>query len=439
MKISIHIAPNENESPTLPPITMRIYTLIAILFFSSLGLAQSQANYDESKVPKFTLPDVLTSFSGNPITNQTEWEENRRREILQFFEKQVYGKVPDRLDEYGFKLLEESNDAYGGKARRKQIAITLKKNKKTITYYMLIYLPKGNPTAPVFLGYNFYGNHTVTADPNVPITKAWVKNNEAFGITDNKASESSRGIRTHRWAIEKMLDNGFGLATIYYGEIDPDKNDFSDGVHSLFYRDGQTKPKTNEWGSISAWAFGLSKAMNYLESDVNISKVFVFGHSRLGKAALWAGATDKRFAGVISNNSGCGGAALSRRQFGETVAQINTSFPHWFADSFLKYDNNERTLPVDQHQLLALIAPRPLYIASAEEDKWADPKGEFLSTYYASSVYGLYGRKGITSKEMPKTNAPIQNTVAYHIRTGNHDVMDYDWENYIKWANTFVK
>ncbi|WP_245224971.1 acetylxylan esterase [Pseudozobellia sp. WGM2] len=420
---------------------MKNHFFFALLFLSAMALAQPEEsyNYDETKVPKFQLPDLLTSFSGNAIETQQQWEENRRFEILQFFEKQVYGKVPDRLDEYSFKLLEESNDAYGGKARRKQVAISLKKNKRTITYNMLIYLPKGNPTAPVFLGYNFYGNHTVTTDPKVPITEAWVSNNKTFGITDNKASENTRSVRTHRWAIEKMLDNGYGLATIYYGEVDPDKNDFSDGVHQLFYQEGQDKPKTNEWGSIAAWAFGLSKAMDYLENDGNISDVIVFGHSRLGKAALWAGATDKRFAGVISNDSGCGGAALSKRKFGETVERINTSFPHWFADSFKKYNDNERTLPVDQHQLLALMAPRPLYVASAVEDQWADPKGEFLSTHYASKVYELYGKEGVTATNMPDVEQPIQKTVAYHIRNGKHDVTDYDWEQYIVWAKTFTK
>tara|TARA_B100001750_G_scaffold248622_1_gene282768 strand:+ start:48281 stop:49537 length:1257 start_codon:yes stop_codon:yes gene_type:complete len=418
---------------------MNIRIIATILLFSAMSFAQSEANYDETKVPKFTLPDALVTFSGNHISDHVQWEADRRFEIFQFFERQVYGKVPGRLDEYSFKLIEESNDAYGGKARRKQVAISLKKNKKSITYNMLIYLPKGNPTAPVFLGYNFYGNHTVTSDPKVPLTKSWVPNNESFGIKDNKATEASRGVRQHRWAIEKMLDNGFGLATIYYGEVDPDKNDFSDGVHELFYTEDQTKPKTNEWGSIAGWAFGLSKAMDYLENDGNISNVVVFGHSRLGKAALWAGATDKRFAGVISNNSGCGGAALSKRKFGETVGKINTAFPHWFADSFLKYNDNEKTLPVDQHQLLALIAPRPLYVASAFDDRWADPKGEFLSAHYASKVYELYEKEGIATEQIPEVNQPLQHTVAYHIRTGKHDVTDYDWEQYITWAKAFIQ
>lgn len=420
-------------------LNMKIGYLILFFFSSAILLGQFEPNYDETKVPKFILPDVLTTFSGETIADTQQWKEKRRPEIVQFFEKQVYGKVPGKLDEFSFKLVEQSDGAFNGKARRKQVAIRLKKNGRTLDFNILMYLPKGKANAPIFLGYNFYGNHTVTSDPDVLITKAWTRNNDDFGISNNKATESSRGVRTNRWAIEKMLDNGFGLATIYYGEVDPDKNDFSDGLHALFYKEGQQQPKTNEWGSISAWAFGLSRAMDYLENDIDVSKVIVFGHSRLGKASLWAGVTDVRFSGVISNDSGCGGAALSKRQFGETVGRINTAFPHWFADSFEKYNENEETLPVDQHQLLALIAPRPLYVASAKEDEWADPRGEFLSAHHASSVYKLYGKDGIATPKMPAVDRPIQNTVAYHMRSGGHDVTDYDWEQYIAWAKTFVK
>ncbi|WP_317195293.1 glucuronyl esterase domain-containing protein [Zobellia barbeyronii] len=418
---------------------MKPLLLLTFALITSALAAQPEANYDETKVPKFLVPDPLTSFGGDAITDSKQWEENRKLEIYQFFEKQIYGKVPDLLDEYSFKVIEQDNNALGGKAQRKQIAVGLKKNNRSLNFNILLYLPTGNENAPVFLGYNFYGNHTVTNDPNVIITEAWSGNNEDFKISNNKATEASRGVRMNRWAIDKMLDKGYGVATVYYGEIDPDKNDFSDGLHSLFYEEGQTKPKTNEWGSIAAWAYGLSRAMDYLENDTNISSVIVFGHSRLGKAALWAGATDPRFAGVISNDSGCGGAALSKRKFGETIGQINTSFPHWFSESFKKYSNKEEMLPVDQHELLALIAPRPLYVASAVEDEWADPKGEFLSAQYATKVYELYDKKGISSTDVQEVNHPIKQTLAYHMRSGKHDVTDYDWDQYIAWAETFAK
>ncbi|WP_245967152.1 glucuronyl esterase domain-containing protein [Ulvibacterium marinum] len=414
---------------------------IILLFMTHFSSAQFEPNYDEAKVPVFPIPDLLTTFSGEIIKNSEDWNTERRPELLNFFEENVYGKVPGTLDNASFEVVERNENALNGKAHRKQIEVTLQKGSRSLQFNILLYLPKHKDKAPLFLGYNFFGNHTITTDLNVLVSKAWTMNNEKLGITANHATEASRGVRAHRWAIDKILDKGFGLAVIYYGEVDPDKNDFSDGLHTLFYSKGQKQPKANEWGSIAAWAFGLSRALDFLEKEkqVDASKVIAFGHSRLGKAALWAAATDERFAGVISNNSGCGGAALSKRKFGETVGRINTSFPHWFCDNFEKYNENEEALPIDQHQLLALIAPRPLYVASAEEDQWADPKGEFLSAHYTFPVYGLFGKEGITSQRMPEVNQPIQNTVAYHIRTGIHDVTDYDWEQYLIWAKKFIE
>lgn len=416
---------------------MKTYVLSACLLFALQTMnAQNIANYDESKVPEFDLPDPLTTFSNNKIRTSASWAEQRRPELIDFFESQVYGKVPGTADAIAFEVVEENNTVLNGLARRRQVKVTVRKNGKTLSYLILLYLPKKIAKAPIFIGYNFHGNHTVINDPAIIISEAWSLNNEAIGITNHTLTEESRGTRSNRWAVNKIIEAGYGLATIYYGEIDPDKNDFTDGLHSLFYTGDQKRPARDEWGAIGAWAWALSRAMDYLEksSEVDRSKVIVFGHSRLGKAALWAGAMDERFAGVISNDSGCGGAALSKRKFGETIAQINKTFPYWFSENFKKYSNAEEDLPVDQHELLALIAPRPLYVASAKEDEWADPKGEFLSAYYATSVYSLFGKKGIPSNEMPSVNSPIQNTVAYHIRTGQHDVTEYDWEQYIKWA-----
>ncbi|PHQ61246.1 MAG: acetylxylan esterase [Maribacter sp.] len=419
---------------------------LSLLFIVQMSNAQSKPehNYDESKVPEFQVPDPLTTFNGAKVSNSSQWLEDRRPELYSFFEENVYGKVPGKLDNISFEVIEHADNALNGMATRKQIRVTATKNNRSLNFTILLYLPKGQSKAPVFLGHNFLGNHTVNKDSNIIITKAWVKNTKRLGITDNRAKESSRGVRTNRWAIEKIIAKGFALATIYYGEIDPDKDveddldkgDFTDGIHPLFYEEGQQIPKANEWGSIAAWAWGLSRALDYFEtdSDIDATKVIAFGHSRLGKASLWAAATDQRFAAVISNNSGCGGAALSKRKFGETLGRINRVFPHWFSDSFNTYNNNEEALPIDQHQLLSLIAPRPLYVASAIEDRWSDPRGEFLSAHYATAVYNLFDKEGISSQIMPEVDRPIQHTVAYHIRTGKHDVTDYDWEQYIKWA-----
>jgi len=413
-----------------------VFLLSTQISFGQLLRIEFEPNYDERKVPEFEVPDPLRMFNGRKIRNQRRWEKKARPELLEFFTRNVYGRVPGELGISTWEVVEQSDNALGGKAKRKQVDLVFKKNGRSLHFNILIYLPKDVDNAPVFLGYNFYGNHTITNDVNVIISDAWARNNPSFGIINNQLTEQSRGVRVNRWAVNEIIDAGFGLATIYYGEVDPDKDDFRDGIHPFFYVDAQQRPAADEWGSIAGWAWGLSRAMDYFEEDaeVNENKVVVFGHSRLGKTSLWAGVTDERFAAVISNNSGCGGAALSNRQFGETVARINNSFPHWFCKNFRNYNKNEDALPADQHELLALIAPRPVYVASAEEDQWADPRGEFLSAFYATPVFKLYGEKGIPSKEMPAINQPIQNSVAYHIRTGGHDVTNYDWEQYIKWA-----
>lgn len=418
--------------------TLLILVLLTAVFFST-GQPTGKARTGEKKkdIPEMSIPDPLTSFRGKTIKKVRQWERIRRPELMNFFTNNVYGKVPGKLEISSIDIVEQSNHALQGRARRKQIDLIFRKNGRELYFNILLYLPQHVEKAPVFLGYNFYGNHTVHNDVNIRISEAWTRDNESLGITNHQLTEKSRGVRTDRWPVEKIIDAGYGLATIFYGEVDPDRNDFSDGIHPFFYAEGQERPASNEWGAIAAWAWGLSRAMDYLEQDEDIeaSQVIVFGHSRLGKTALWAGAVDQRFAAVISNNSGCGGAALSKRKSGETIERINQSFPHWFTLNFSGYNRNEKALPVDQHELLALIAPRPVYVASAKEDLWADPRGEFLAAYLATPVYELYGKTGISFDEMPLVNQPVHQTVAYHIRPGKHGVTDYDWEQYIQWAN----
>lgn len=408
---------------------------IAILTVS-VGWGQpAGANYDEARVPAYVLPEILRGVDGRAIERPDQWPA-RRAEILTLFEEQVYGAAPQAPSGMRFQLLEEDGAALGGLARRRQILASFTAEPSGPSMEILLYTPAAaEGPVPVFAGLNFRGNHAVHPDPAIRLSGRWMRDGE--GVVANRATEETRGQSASRWQVETILGRGYGLATAYYGDLDPDFDDgFRNGVHAL------SPPRRPEhWGSIAAWAWGLSRILDYLGTDPHsdAARVAVMGHSRLGKTALWAGARDMRFAMVISNDSGCGGAALSRRRFGETVERINARFPHWFADSFQAYNGKEDDLPLDQHMLLALVAPRPLYVASAQDDAWADPTGEFLSAMLAGEAYELLGKQGLGVAEQPPVDQPVMRTVGYHIRTGKHDVTAYDWARYLDFADMHLK
>ena len=414
-----------------------LLSFLLILRFEVIAQPDFTPNYDESQVPNYTLPDPLIFENGKEVDEQSDWEA-RRNEILELFATQVYGKTPQQSLNLRKKVLATDKEALDGKATLKEVRIFFTDEDARPYMDILLFTPNQiEQPVPAFLGLSFYGNHTVHPNQAITLSDQWMRANEDFGIVDHQATEASRGVRTSRWPVEMIIDRGYALATVYCGDIDPDKNDFQDGVHPLFYKNRQSEPADDEWGTIGAWAWGLSRALDHLQTEEAIAgdQVAVIGHSRLGKASLWAGAQDKRFGMVISNDSGCGGAALSRRAYGETVSRINHSFPHWFCDNFSEYNQNESDLPVDQHMLLALIAPRPLYVASAEEDQWADPKGEFLSAHHATPVYKLLDKDGLPVSEMPKVDKPVMGTIGYHIRHGGHDINSYDWQQYLDFAD----
>jgi len=393
---------------------------------------------DEAKVPDYVLPDLLTCSDGTKVSTKEAWESKRRPEVLQLFADHVYGNFPElklKVEFSGGGSREWS--IFDETAIRKEVEMKISNGKQFVTATLLLTLPKTDKPIPCFIGYNFNGNHTTTSDERVTITSSWVRDNKKLDVKNNQANEKSRGTSARRWPYKEIVKQGFGVCTIYYGDIDPDNHDeFKNGIHPLFYSKGQTKPTEKQWGSIGAWAWGLSQGRVYLQSDpaIDSKHVAVIGHSRLGKTSLWAGATDPGFWLTISNDSGCGGAALHRRKFGETVKIINTNFPHWFCDQFVKYNDKESEIPVDQHMLIALMAPRNVYVASASEDSWADPKGEFLSLSKSNPVFELYGQDSI-SGDMPKPSQPLHvGSRGYHLREGRHDINLYDWKQYLKFA-----
>jgi len=402
---------------------------------SCCAAAQTNYNFDESKVGPYTLPDALTLLNGQPVRDAATWNQWRRPEILHLFETYEYGLTPSGPYSVRMEVVstEPAAGALSGLGIRKQIVMHFSNDAAGPKANLLLYIPapRRGP-APVFLGLNFNGNHTVVADAGIRLNEVWTRQ------TRQMPDAGTRGSQAQQWQVEKILGRGYALATIYYGDIEPDfDGGIGYGVRPLFFRAGQTEPAAGDWGAIGAWAWGLSRAVDYLEKDPDIDakKIALMGHSRLGKTALWAGAQDTRFAIVISNESGEGGASLSRRNYGEDLRHLNTAFPHWFCANYHLYTGHEPLLPMDSHMLLALIAPRPLYVASAEEDRGSDPRGEFLAAVNAGPVYALLGKRGIGTDQMPGLHQPVGDTVAYHIRAGKHDVTAYDWDQYLDFAD----
>lgn len=406
-------------------------SVAAAMLFTLGAAAQNGANYDESLIKPYSLPDPLRMENGRKVRSVKQWEKNRRPELIKLFSQEVFGDVPGRPEGEHFREL-TSGEAFDGKAIRKEIAVYFDAE-ETDSLVLLLYVPKSaEGPVPAFLGINFRGNYATTHDPQVTYPSA-----ERIASIGNGYGDNPRGEYAKRWPYEYIISRGYAVATFYSGDLDPDFDDgFKNGVHGSIFK-GE-KRTASSWGTISTWAWGLMRAMDYLETDSNIGKVAVIGHSRLGKTALWAGALDERFYMVISNESGCSGAALSRRAIGETVGIIQSKFPHWFCGNYLKYSDKEESLPVDQHELLALIAPRPLYVASADRDQWSDPKGEYLALKEAAPVYKLYGLEAIEADEQPKVSFPVTvGNTAYHLRHGRHDIVLYDWIQFLNFADRY--
>jgi hypothetical protein len=356
-----------------------------------------KALYDESNVPEFTLPDPLIMQNGQKVTDAAMWTEKRRPEIIKLFQTEVYGRtMAPRPEKMIWKLISVDPNAMDGKAITKKVVLYFDGTENGPSMLLDITLPKQPKPVPVYM------------------LAEWGK------------------------ILPEVINRGYGMIICKLSQIQSDKPDgYANSIRAFFAPPGQKEPLVDEWGAIGVWAWGMSRAMDYVQTDPDIDaqKVCLHGFSRFGKVAVWAGALDQRFAITFSGESGCGGAVLVRRGFGETVKKINDSFPYWFCGNFKKYNDDVNKLPVDWHELIALYAPRPVYIATAEQDRWGDPHGSFLAAKYAEPVYKLFGKVGLGVDAWPAVNTPVGDFIGYHNRTGTHNQTPYDWEQYLNFSD----
>ena len=371
-----------------------------------------QLNYDESKVPDYTLPPLLESTAGESISTVRDWRYIRRPEIMEFYEELVYGQIPSHFDAIQFDVVNTDRQAIEGTATLKEVDITVTRDQNSVTIRMNLFIPNhvGKP-APVFL--LIMHRDPANIDPSL-------KN------------------QTEYWPVEHVLPKGYAMAAFHVGDVaDDDKETWTQDILEKLYPEQLNR--SDGMKALGAWGWGAMRLMDYFERDpdINEHQVVLIGHSRGGKSALWTGAMDQRFGIVISNESGCGGAALYKREFSETIKLLNNVRPHWFCDNLEQYNDREADLPVDQHMLLATMAPRPVYVGSAIEDLGADPKGEFLALKHASEVYrDIFDLPANLPDEMPRVNQPIiESYTGYHVRSGDHGLLLYDWDQYVKFAD----
>jgi dienelactone hydrolase len=401
------------------------------------AVAAVQAGFPPaSKLPAQPgLPDPLTAFDGRKIKTKDEWVTRRRPELRKLFEHYMYGQAPAKPDNLKFEVKRTDPKALGGKATLKEVTISFGPPGTPKLHLMLLVPNKRKGPAPVFLGMNFCGNHTLLKDPKVRLPEAWLPNH-CPGVKDNKATDAGRGTQLDVWAIEQTIDRGYAVATLYCGDADPDRPDKREGIQPHLRKPGQ-KPGPHDWGTIAAWAWALQRCVDYLvtDDDIDATRIIVVGHSRLGKTALLAAAFDERVALAIPHQAGCGGTAPSRGTVGESVKQINDRFPHWFNGAFKEFNDKPDRLPFDQHCLVALMAPRPVLLSNAVEDQWANPSGQFDVLKAAAPVYELLGVKGLEDAKMPAVGRLSAGRLGYYIRPGKHSMTPGDWRVFCDYAD----
>lgn len=395
-------------------------------------------NYDEAKVGTYTLTDPLKLNNGKPVRNAKTWYSKRRPQIEEFFETQQYGRDPGRPAAESFEVTDKGTPALDGRAIRRQVTISFSKDETWPKIHLLIYLPvNAKKPVPMFFTISFVAPQDAVDDPGITPVMVWDPK------TNTKIEPVRRGNFGHI-NVNALLDAGFGVATYYYGEVDPDyAAGFSNGIRAKYLKPGQTERAADDWGAIAAWAWGMSRVEDYFETDKDIDarRVAIHGVSRLGKTVMWAGAHDQRFAAVIASCSGEGGAALSHRDYGETIAHLTapTRYPYQFAANYAKYAGFPDKAPMDANMLIALVAPRPLLLQTGNTDYWSDPKGEFLAEVAAGPVYKLLGKDPLDTNVWPQAKQPIFHDLAYYMHDGGHGMVPTDWDIYIQFLKMHLQ
>ncbi len=411
----------------------------SLFSLAMLGVVVAAARADFPEVSKLPsqpgLPDPLVMFDGKRVTDKDQWIAKRRPELKALFQHYMYGYTPAAPPKITPTVEREDGRFFGGKATKKEVTIAFGPPDCPKIHLLLIIPNARKDPAPVVLGMNFCGNHALVKDPSVALPTAWIYSHYP-GIKDNHATEAGRGAQTEVWAIEQSIDRGYAVATFYSGDIDPDRPDVREGIQPHFQKKG-TQPRPHDWGTIAAWAWGLERAVDYLQTtqDIDRTRIAVVGHSRLGKTALLAGAFDERIALVIPHQAGCGGTAPSRGKAGESVKQINNAFPHWFNGAFKEFNDQPDRLPFDQNCLAALVAPRPVLFSNAVEDTWANPEGQFQVLQATDQVYRLLGVEGLGAKQMPEPGKLLGSRLGYYIRPGKHSMTREDWKIFLDFAD----
>ena len=370
-----------------------------------------------------------------PGGTREDWE-SRRNQLIDTIADTEYGRRPP-LDYRVSWNLTSREWVLDGKAERLLTDITVTTALGSHTFPLYTFLPAGSRNAPATL--LICSQSRILAPQKLPegfkledLPKLFAQMHIIMDgpmdmDTPRRALDLAVDMDNGHWPVPMLMERGHGVSGFYATDAQPDNGDFAEGLAAIF---GTTKDRTTqEWGVLAIWAFAAECAMDYLQTlpELDSGRIGITGHSRCGKAALWAGATDERFAWVMPNNSGCCGAALLRGKHGENMASINAMMGYWFAPGFRSFVGRESQLPFDQHSVLALVAPRLLHVASGSTDFWADPMGEHRSTVLANEVYQLYGNPKM-DEAFPEVNTPVEaGAIGYHLRQGPHLLTEYDW------------